>query len=123
VYQFHPDHVVALNGGNWTHIITGGLLHQRGAHADRQFLRNPRAGVAEDELAKLAEWLQSGALLSGEAIRAGTIQECDVMGVDAKGANSNERVESVHELRQNRHDNFIGIIGNPLARSPGLVGL
>jgi hypothetical protein len=52
-----------------------------------------------------------------------TVQACDVVGVDAMGANSNVQVEAVHELRQNRQDNIIGIIGGPFVRSSGLVGL
>jgi hypothetical protein len=104
VYRFHPDRVVAFYGGDWSRIITSGILHQRGEHVGRQFSRNPRADVAEDQLSKFAEWLHPGALLSGEAIRAGTVQVCDVVGVDTTRTNSNVRVEAVHELRQNRQD-------------------
>jgi hypothetical protein len=89
VYRFHPDRIVAVFGEDWSRIITGGILHQRGEHVCRQFSRNPRAGVAEDQLAQFAEWLQPGALLSGKAIRAGTVQACDVVGVDTTGSNSN----------------------------------
>jgi hypothetical protein len=80
------------------------------------FSRNPRAGIVEDQLAKFAEWLHPGALLSGEAIRAGTVQACDVVGVDTTRANSNVRVEVVHELRQIRQDKFVGIIGRSFVR-------
>jgi hypothetical protein len=48
VYRFHPDRIVAVNGGDWSRIITGGMLHQRGEHVGRQFSKNLRADVAED---------------------------------------------------------------------------
>jgi hypothetical protein len=123
VYRFHPGSVVAVFGGDRSRIITGGIFRQWDEHVGHQFSQNPRAGVADDQLAKFSEWLHPGALLSGEAICAGTVQECDVVSVDATGANSNAWVEAVHELRQKRQDNFIGIIVRPLMRSQGLVGL
>jgi hypothetical protein len=59
VYRFHPDRVVAVFGGDWSRIITDGILHQ---HVGRQFSQNPRAGIAEDQLAKFAQWLHPGKL-------------------------------------------------------------
>jgi hypothetical protein len=73
VYRFHPDRIVAVFGVDRSRIITGGMLHQRGEHVGRQFSRNPWADVAEDQLAKFAEWLHSGALLSVEAVYTGTV--------------------------------------------------
>jgi hypothetical protein len=98
------------------------MLHQRGEHVGRQFSRNPRADVDEDQLAKFAEWLHSGALLSVEAVHTGTVQARDVVCVDTTRTNSNVRVEAVHELRKIREDNVIGIICRPFVRSPGFVG-
>jgi hypothetical protein len=112
-----------ITSGDWLRIITGGIRHQRGEHVGRHFSRNPRADVAEDQLATFVEWLHPGALLSGEAIHAGTVQACDVVGVDTTRTNSNVRVEAIYELRQGRQDNVIGIISRPFVRSPGLVGL
>jgi hypothetical protein len=89
VYRFHPDRIVAVFGGDLSRIITDGIFHQRGEHVGRQFSRNPRAGVAEDQLATFADWLHPGAFLSGEAIRATTVQACCLVGVDTTGANSN----------------------------------
>jgi hypothetical protein len=122
VYRFHPGHIVAVFGGDRPRIITGGMLHQRDEHFGRQFSRNPRADIAEDQLATFAEWLHPGALLSGETIHAGTVQACDVVGVDTTRTNSNVLVEVVHGLRQIRKDYFIGIVGRPFVRSPGVVG-
>jgi hypothetical protein len=91
-------------------------------HVSRQFSRNPRADIAEDQLAKSAEWLHSGALLSVEAVHTGMVQACDVVCVDTTRTNSNVRVEAVHELRKIREDYIIGIIGKLFVRSPGFVG-
>jgi hypothetical protein len=86
VNRNRPNRVVAVVGRDWLRAITGGLLHERGERVGRKFSRNPRAGVAEDWLAKFAEWLHPGALPSGEAVRAGAVQPCGVMGEDVRCA-------------------------------------
>jgi hypothetical protein len=78
------------------------MLHQRGEQVGRQFSRDPTARVAEYQLAESAEWLQSGALISGEAVRSGTAQACDVVCVETTWTDSDVRVKAVHDLRKIR---------------------
>jgi hypothetical protein len=55
VNRCRPNSVVEVFCGDWSRVINGGLLHQRGEHVGREFSRNLRAGVAEDQFAKFVE--------------------------------------------------------------------